>query len=130
MIIKLTVNDNDFGILIDSFMDNLSSRIIDFPKDLEAWEDKNKQYEYIMNVRKVSKLMNPNVSEKHSKEDKEIIIDKVKESFGRYVGEKEPDKAKYLIDKLEVKIINSMMDKWENGEVWYWFQHSGKYINQ
>lgn len=130
MIIRLTVKDNDFGDLMDDFVKNLSGKITKLPSNIE-FLDGRKQFEIIKEIRKIDKLLNPNVTENHTEEEKELLIKRIKETFIEFIHSRTDDStAEYLIKKFEAKIINSMEDKWENGEVWYWFQHSGVFLNQ
>ena len=131
MIIKMTVNDNDFGNELESFARKLSSRITRLPRNIEQMEAKE-QLECIRSLRKIDRLMNPNVTENHTEEEKELLIRKTKEAFSTYVKEvcKDESDADYLIRNFKVEIIETMTDKWENGEMFYWFQHSGVVINQ
>lgn len=130
MIIRLTVEDNDFGCLMDKFVSNLSSSICKLPDGMETLDSK-RQMEILRELNIVSRLINPNVTENHTKSEKQFLIRKIREVFTEFVYNSTDDStAEYLINKFKVEIIKSMEDKWENGEVWYWFQHSGVYINQ
>lgn len=130
MIIRLTVNDNDFYNELNGFCKNLSLQISRLPKDIESMEGA-KQLELIRECQKVDRLLNPNVTETHTEEEKELLIRKTKEAFTIYARKVcEEDTADYLIKNLEVQIISTMEDKWENGEAFYWFQHSGVVLNQ
>jgi hypothetical protein len=51
------------------------------------------------------------------------------EEFIVYCTENKDD-LPYLKQSLKVKIIESVEDKWENGEVVYWLQHSGAVVKQ
>lgn len=130
MIIRLTVEDNDFGILMDTFVKHLSSRITKLPSNIESLDGK-KQFEICKEIKIIDRLLNPNVTENHTEEEKEILIKRIKEAFYEFVNYRTEDStAEYLVKNFKVEIINSMEDKWENGEVWYWFQHSGVWLNQ
>jgi len=130
MIIRLTVNDNDFYYELKGFCKNLSSQIARLPKDIESM-DVTKQLDIIRESRKIDKLLNPNVTENHTEEEKELLIRKTKDAFAMYVKNAcKEDTADYLIEKFEVEILDTMEDKWENGEAFYWFQHSGVVLNQ
>ena len=130
MIIRLTVHDNDFGDLMDMFVRNLFSKMTNFPSNIEELDVEN-QLNFFREQKVVFRLLNPNATESHTEEEKTFLIKRVKESFKEFV-EKHADSstADYLSKGLEVEIVNSMEDKWENGEVWYWFQHSGEFLNQ
>ena len=130
MIIRLTVSDNDFGKLMNSFVKNLPNNITSFPSNIKTL-DVERRLEIIREVQKIDKLLNPNVTENHTEEEKIILVKKIKESFSKFVYRYvDVSTAEYLTKNFNVEIINSMEDKWENGEVWYWFQHSGVFLNQ
>lgn len=61
---------------------------------------------------------------------RDIFSHLVKECFGDYVKVLNVDYADYLIKNFQVSVLDSMEDKFEGGEVWYWFQQSHVYINQ
>lgn len=131
MIIRLTVKDNDFNDIMKGFIREFPLGITSLPNnisDLEMQESLKllEKMNYIDRI-----LLNPNKTEHCTEEDKAIIIEQIKKSFTEFVNTRISDYyAKYLINNFEVEIIKSMEDKWENGEVWYWFQHSGSFLNQ
>lgn len=130
MIIRLTVEDNDFGDLMDNFMKKFPSVITRIPRNIDDVEPE-KQIEIIEEISKIDKLLNPNVTEKYTEEEKTILIERIIKVFSEFVHNNiDESTASYLDKKFKVNIIDSMEDKWENGEVWYWFQHSGMFLNQ
>lgn len=126
MIIRATVHDNDFNDVMNSYFRNFINRFLDFDDD-ELNDDpigvmkKTKQLMY---------LVNPNNQINYTDEQKQIIINRIQETFNAFVDETEKENSDYLKRKLKVTIHNSFNDQWENGEVWYWFLHSKAYINQ
>lgn len=131
MIIRLTVGDNDFSLIIEKYFKDFYKRLTGLIEkepsytDYAAWIKMHKRYE------EMNQLLNPNVVEKHTKEQKNKIIERVTKTFGEYVSLcTGNDTAEYLKENLEVTIIDTMTDCWENGEAWYWFQHSGVVVNQ
>lgn len=132
MIIRMTVNDNDFGEILENFAKNLSSRITKIPRNIENMEP-DEQLARLRELKQLDRLLNPNVTANHTEEEKALICDKVREAFDEYVSSiKRLDAYTilYLSERFSAEIITSMEDKWENGEVVYWFQHSGKWISQ
>jgi len=132
MIIRLTVNDNDFSEKIQGYFADFWMRMLELHPDsclsekspyeeLRAWRERENQ---------IRTIMNPNNDHELSDEEKNIIIEQVKRTFTQYVDRWYHEDAEYLKKNLEVSIINSVTDKWENGEVFYWFQHANKVINQ
>lgn len=130
MIIKMTVRDNDFSPIIEGFCRDFIVRMYELHPDccinendyeaLKAWRKRDV---------KIRKLLNPNNDIVLTEEDKETIINQVKYVFGLYVKKWCYKDSEYLIERFEVSIIDSVEDKWENGEMFYWFQHAGKTIN-
>ena len=133
MIIKLTVNDNDYGELMNGFVRNLDNRISKIPSNIEEL-DINEQLEIIKELNMIDRLINPNITENHTDDEKAILVKRIKQAFEEYINKTyvcdNQDTANYLIKNFDVEIVNSMEDKWENGEVWYWFYHSRTYLCQ
>lgn len=130
MIIRLTVNDNDFGYLMNTFVCCLGSRISQVPANIKNL-DVDAQMMIIDEIDKVSELLNPNFAEKHTEDEKALIKEKIIKAFAGYVyAHEDKDTAGYLIREFKVEFLDSVEDKWENGEAFYWFQHSRAVINQ
>ena len=133
MIINLTVKDNDFYYIIKDFMKNMwrfwypqKDRNKMSSEEIQAEAQKILEHEDIM------KLINPNCDKKLSETEQESIISYLKEKFKIYINslDEEQRTKDYLINNLEIKIQKSFTDKWENGEEFYWLQHSNQIINQ
>ena len=125
MIIRVTVNDNDFYLEIMRFMQSMWSF-----RDHKTLSVSEQIGEYDRHFRAI-KLINPNNSKDITEKDKKTIITYLKEQFVKYVNSNiKEDDRKYLIESLEIKTIKTFTDKWENGEAFYWLQHSNKIINQ
>ncbi len=125
MIIRVTVNDNDYYFEMKAFMRSMwnfrENKNISVSERIEAH---NRHFDIIA-------LINPNNSKKLTEEDKNCIIKYLKEQFVKYANSNiEKDLRKYLIESLEIKILKTFTDKWENGEAFYWLQHSNTIINQ
>lgn len=125
MIIRLTVNDNDFYLEIMRFMQSMW--VFRERKTLSVSEQIG---EYDRHFR-VTNLINPNNDKTLTEKDKNLIITYLKEQFIKYANSNiKEDDRKYLIESLEIKVLKTFTDKWENGEAFYWLQHSNKVINQ
>lgn len=125
MIIRLTVKDNDFSEVLENY---LSRFFINIEKTQDLTIDNSLD---IMKMhKKINAMLNPNMDYTLTLEDKEFLIQQVKDSFAYWCGSRYPDDVDYLTKNLQVSILDSMRDKWENGEACYWFQHSGIVINQ
>lgn len=132
MIIRMTVNDNDFGnfMVMDDFVKNLTLYTFKVPEDIEQY-DSETQIALIREVMHVDKLLNPNVTEEWTKEDRVLIEKRVKDAFSLFLkGKVKEDTRNYLANHFQVRVVDYVEDKWENGEMYYWFQHSGMYICQ
>lgn len=130
MIIRLSLDDNDYGILMDSFVRSLPERITRIPENVE-WLGSEKQSDIIKDIRKTDKLLNPNVTENHTEEEKDFLRKRITDAFVEFAyATSDAEIAKYLEKSFHVEIVESMEDKCENGEAWYWFQHSRAYLNQ
>lgn len=125
MIIRVTVNDNDYYYEIMGFMRSMwnfrENKSLSVSEQINAH---NRHYDII-------DLINPNNSKTLTEEDKNLIITYLKEQFVKYANSNiKEDTKKYLIESFEIKILKTFTDKWENGEAFYWLQHSNKIINQ
>lgn len=122
MIIQMTFNDNDFTDILFRFSKNMYMNLTDGINMNASREE----------VRAYNELLNPNIDKKLTDEEKKKIkkrCEKMIEEFIVYCTENGGD-LPYLKQSLKVNIINSVEDKWENGEVVYWLQHSGAVVRQ
>lgn len=127
MIIRMTVNDNDFTDKIESYLNYFWNYIGETEKINKL--DLNSDF-FKLN-KKINNILNPNNDCILQKEDKLFLINQIKESFSWWCKKRlQNDDSDYLIKSLDIKILNSFIDKWENGEVCYWFQHSNRTITQ
>lgn len=128
MIVKLTVHDNDFYYKIMKFIKIMWEPIYGDDEDIEIKVDEH------LKSTKIFTYINPNYDTKITPEIKEEIITYLKEQFNKFLDVKcdnvFADTKEYLKQNFEVSIQNSFTDRWENGEAFYWFQHSGAIINQ
>lgn len=119
MIIKMTVNDNDFGRIMEEFGGNLSMNVLRYPDNIETL-DSGIQISILKEISIVDKLLNPNVTEDHTEEEILFIKKRVKDSFALFVHNRvSEDTERYLLDNFQVDVVKSMEDKWENGEMFY-----------
>lgn len=117
MIIRLTVKDNDFTHILKNYLKNIYNNIL--------YDANDDIMEYLHHDRVIRKILNPNYSEDWTEEQKDILIERIKESFKAYCNNDD-----YLISNLEVTISKEFTDNWENDEVVYWLQHSNNVITQ
>lgn len=112
MIIRITINDNDFTERLANISGNLVG------KTLRYFEQKNDYKGW----REFFNIINPNVTEKPTKEQKEFVIDAVSKTLKDIVKIIErPDAVKYIENNLKVSVVEIYRDRWENGEVLYYF---------
>lgn len=124
MIVRMTVNDNDYGSVMHGFCSN-------FWNFVALGVDIN-DFDYGRSVR-FRKMLNPNVGEKLTEEEKDELVKRVRQAFRVYISSRpncEPKTVEYLMANLKVTVLDSFKDRWENGEAFYWLQHSGVVVNQ
>lgn len=131
MIIRLSVNDNDFTQQIEPYVKNFVCYIRELMPEQDLGE--NPTFEEVYNWRQrdkeINRLMNPNSSVVLTDKDKKVIVSQIKRTFGVYCDNHfDKDTSNYLKKGLNVKVLTRIEDKWENGEAIYWFQHADKYI--
>lgn len=131
MIIRLSVNDNDFTQQIEPYVKNFVCYIRELMPEQDLGE--NPTFEEVYNWRQrdkeINRLMNPNSSVVLTDKDKRVIVSQIKRTFGVYCDNHfDKDTANYLKKGLNIKVLTRIEDKWENGEAIYWFQHADKYI--
>lgn len=128
MIIKVTINNNDFYDLMMYFMKFMWNFYED--RNAPVYERLKAHYdrEHVM------LLMNPNYSNPITDVDKEDIknflirqFSKVIKDWG-YINCKE--EYVYLTENLEISFQDTFEDKCENGESFYYFRQSRAIINQ
>jgi len=127
MIVRVTVNDNDFSGVLEAFMEQFYSNVVYFgiPQYLSE-DEKNKLYK---KSKELNHLLNPNYDVEWTDENKQKVIDGVKEAFKYYVQNESDEDREYLIENFEVEIMESLKDEWQNGENFYWFQHGDAVVN-
>ena len=127
MIIKITVHDNDYYCKIMHFMERMWSTWCDEDTPVDE------KIEAILKADEIREYINPNSHTKLTPEIKEKIINYLKDNFVKYLESKDnifEDTKQYLIKHLEITIQDTFKDRWENGEAFYWLQHSNVIINQ
>lgn len=133
MIIRVTVNDNDFYYIMLGFMKNLWS----YKRNNKSYtemtlEELEAEAESFIEREKILQLVNPNNDKKLTTEEKQTLIKYLHKRFAEYIEsvDKKSDTKDYLKRHLEIKIQESFTDRWENGEAFYWLQHSRTIVNQ
>ena len=121
MIIKFTVNDNDFYDILMRFGKSLPVSLWVYTEDTKI-----REINYIRNI------INPNSDIKLTDSNKRKLIERVREQFNKFINTavKDVKTREYLSESFKVSIVNTLTDKWENGEMFYWLQHSNTLVNQ
>lgn len=130
MIIRMTVYDNDFTGLIERFCTDLWYNLFfglnsEVPKDEDSIET---IFNWRLRREEIQKLLNPNVTEKLDDEGEWRIISEVLHLWRRFTSSH--PSYDYLTREFKVAIQYKMEDKWENGEVVYYFTTNQKFITQ
>ena len=123
MIIRMTVNDNDFTEVVEDFAKNLYGHLFAIPSP-----DNYKPGEYVEKVirpkDKLRQILNPNNLDKPTKEDKAFVCECVRKAWEAYLYNRyysTDSNLGYLLKEFRVSTTYTMHDKWENGEVVYCF---------
>lgn len=133
MIIKLTVRDNDFSELLESFANrmfylNIRNKLLE---DMTT-EEKSAEIDRMLAHEDILQLINPNNDQEITTKEAAKIIEYIKEQFADFlIGRKVSSSTQdYLNKNLQITIQKSFTDRWENGEMIYWLQHSHIVVNQ
>lgn len=123
MIIGITIRDNDYHDLLAKFCHRLSAGELIMEKEPHpdapeagAW------YAHYMDVTRRALPALKNHTDMADPEVKKLITDAVQESW-RWTIRNSPEKE-YLQGRLEVTLLDSITDNWENGEQFYVFTTS------
>lgn len=138
MIIRLTVNDNDFSGHLEHFATNLYTKLSTLTDKLIANTD-NKDFmiQEHNNWQRTWDLLNPNITTEATitEEDKLWLAERVKLACELWVEQRvkdgfmEEDEA-LSVEDLEVTIGHDFKDMWENGEAVYYFSTANVIICQ
>jgi hypothetical protein len=138
MIIRMTVKDNDFSVLLEQFAENLVVNV--YPKTpskrpsmLEEIDIQNST-DWFETFYRLKKILNDDDNDiLKNKDDYNFLANCIKKSFENFLNEKTKrtnDTKEYLLKNFEVKLQYQFKDKWENGEVVYYFTTNNKFISQ
>lgn len=127
MIVKVTVHDNDFSGILEIFMKKFYMNVVYLKVDNTL--DTQMQLDKFRKQRELNYLMNPNQDTEWNEENKRVVIEAVKLGFAEFIKSEPKDEQEYMLRNLEVEVIDSLKDEWENGENFYWFQHGDCVVN-
>ena len=148
MIIRINYKNNDFEEEIKEYLEHFITNILydlsyknvlnDLDEDdLDILEKKKDlATKWFEAYERANNILNPNIDIKKTKEDLSWLIDRIKTSLKQYLlnihdlkNSKEFIENTFIND-IEISFLLSFYDEWENGEVAYWFLHSGAVIIQ
>lgn len=118
MIIKITLNDNDFGFLMESFARKI---ILDPYYISEKTASLEEFHQFFLDCKRYRKCINLESGE-YSEEDCRFVEDMVRKHFLQYISNN--DSFDYLSEHFEITVVESITDQWKNGEVYYIFPTS------
>lgn len=136
MIIKFTLNDNDFTHYIELFLKTpLIIRASDYSKHLQLklsrnskdyykkWKDISLEREEFLN------LLYKCVENKINEEEQEKLLKYLKKVFLLYIkATTNDDDYNYIKNNIIIRLNKTIDDKWQNDEVVYYFISNEKYI--
>lgn len=138
MIIRIDFKDNDYQELVENYLKKFNRNIL---YDLSVQLDKKisvsciKVYENAQE--KSNWILNPNIDYKMAADDYDWLRERIKASLKEYLLRNprlnELSKEyieKHFIEEMDITFPRAFYDKWENGEVGYWFSHSGTVVIQ
>lgn len=138
MIIRIDFKDNDYQELVENYLKKFNRNIL---YDLSVQLDKKisvsciKAYENAQE--KSNWILNPNIDYKMAADDYDWLRERIKASLKEYLLRNprlnELSKEyieKHFIEEMDITFPRAFYDKWENGEVGYWFSHSGTVVIQ
>lgn len=117
MIIRATFKDNHFTEVLEKYFDDFG--YINYYLNIS---DEN----YRKEEKKLKKaVFKP---EKMTKEEIKALIDQIKNSIEMFIAKFYNEHLEYLKDTIYLEIVPYVEDKWENGEVVYFFLSKQQYV--
>ena len=148
MIIRINYKNNDYEEVMNKYMEKLSINILydlSYKNVLSNLDEDNLDIlkmkkdlaaKWFEAYERANNILNPNIDIKKTKEDLSWLIDRIKTSLKQYLlnipdlkNSEEYIKNTFIND-IEISFPLCFYDKWENGEVAYWFSHSGTVVIQ
>jgi hypothetical protein len=138
MIIRIDFKDNDYQELVENYLKLFNLNIL---YDLSVQLDKKISVSCIKaygNAQEKSNwILNPNIDYKVTADDYDWLRERIKTSLKEYLLRNprlnELSKEyieKHFIKEMDISFPRAFYDKWENGEIAYWFSHSGTTVIQ
>ena len=130
MIIRLSVNDNDYTEELEKFALSLNNliRFLEYPTNASLEE----MEQAIERKEKIDQILNQDTLKKYAtfKEIswlENVVVDAWKEYLTKHVDVNE---GRHIYDALEVDIEYYFVESDENGEAVYYFTKTGRFITQ
>lgn len=128
MIIRATVQDNDYKEVLEKFFSKglylmlcyVKNGLTDSEQDVTLYVRYSKLIDKYCKVIQDEKIL--------TYEDSNDLIFMLKDAFYKYLDENNFEAKDYLKENLDISIVDSVKDKWENGEVLYFFPMHNKYV--
>lgn len=128
MIIRATVQDNDYKEVLEKFFSKglylmlcyVKNGLTDSEQDVTLYVRYSKLIDKYCKVIQDEKIL--------TYEDSNDLVLMLKDAFYKYLDENNFEAKDYLKENLDISIVDSVKDKWENGEVLYFFPMHDKYI--
>lgn len=132
MIFRMTVEDNDYTELVETFADNLFDKLYWFgenPDEMNLYTGYSTRYTAQEDLQRI---LNPNITTHLTREDEIILRGAIIVKWAEYVDKlhKNEHTDKYLRDNFQVTVGYTFEDKWENGEVVYYFTTNNSILTQ
>lgn len=140
MIIRIDFKDNDYQELVENYLKKFNRNILyDLSVQLDNEERVTltciKAYENAQE--KSNWILNPNIDYKMAADDYDWLRERIKASLKEYLlrNPRLSELSKeyienHFIEEMDITFPRAFYDKWENGEVGYWFSHSGTVVIQ
>ncbi len=140
MIIRIDFKDNDYQELVENYLKKFNRNIL---YDLSVLLDDKEKISascvkaYENAQEKSNCILNPNIDYKMTADDYDWLRERIKASLKEYLLRNprldELSKEyieKHFIEEMDISFPRAFYDKWENGEIGYWFSHSGTTVIQ
>ena len=133
MIIRMTIEDNDYTELLEDFVEDLREHFFQYSKKYLADSSTFDNFYDIFECEEVlRKTMWAQSPRDLTFSGPELLKQRLHELWSDYVdsGEQEPDEKALLKKDFKTDLSFTYEEKWENGEVVYYFTTANKWISQ
>lgn len=123
MIVRITVNDNDYTQCLEKIVPELVIKAQDYLVSRTGsahiiWK----------NYKKFCDIIGPETGAL-TETQKEFAVSVFRKTLEYLIRKKfDAEHSKYMLNDLRVSIVDTYEEKWENGEVLYYFTLNDKYL--